>query len=52
MGPYTQLTSEQLKDIIEDERQSDNDAMEVEMQVQDGKQIMNRNNTSSVLLSI
>jgi len=36
MGPSAQLTSEQLKEIIEDEKKTDQGSREVQKQVEDG----------------
>jgi hypothetical protein len=49
MSPSAQLTSEQLKEIIEDEKNTDKDAREVQEQVEDGEEVLDPANTSSVL---
>jgi hypothetical protein len=49
MSLSTQLTSEQLKEIIEDEKNMDKGAREVQEQVEDGEEGLDRENTSSVL---
>jgi len=46
MSPSAQLTSEQLKDIIEDEKKTDRGAREVQEQV-DGEKVLDPDNTSS-----
>jgi len=51
MSPSAQLTSEQLKEIIEDEKKTDKDAREVQEQV-DGKEDLDPDNTSSVLNTV
>ena len=51
MSPSAQLTSEQLKEIIEDEKKTDQGAREVQEQV-DGMENLNPDNTSSVLNTI
>ena len=52
MSPSAQLTSEQLKEIIEDEKNTDKDAREVQEQVEDGEEVLDPANTSSVLNTI
>jgi hypothetical protein len=52
MSPSAQLTSEQLKEIIEDEKNSDKDASEVREQVEDGEEVLDPANTSSVLNTV
>jgi len=49
MSPSTQLTSEQLKEIIEDEKKTDEGAREVQEQVEDGEEVLDPENASSVL---
>jgi len=49
MSPSAQLTSEQLKEIIEDEKNTDKSAREVQEQVEDGEEVLDPANTSSVL---
>jgi hypothetical protein len=49
MSPSGQLTSEQLKEIIEDEKNTDKDAREVQEQLEDGEEVLDPANASSVL---
>jgi len=49
MSPSSQVTSEQLKHIIEDGKNRDKDASEVQEQVEDGEEVLDPANTSSVL---
>ena len=49
MSPSAQLTSEQLKEIIEDEKKTDQGAREVQEQLEDGEEVFDPENTSSVL---
>jgi len=49
---FAQLTSKQLKEIIEDERNMDKSASEVQEQVEDGEEVLNPENTSSVLNTV
>ena len=51
MSPSAQLTSEQLKEIIEDEKKTDKGAREVHEQV-DGEEDLNPDNTSPVLNTV
>jgi len=51
MSPSAQLTSEQLKEIIEDEKKTDKDAREVQEQV-DGEEVLDPDNTRSVLNTV
>jgi len=51
MSPSAQLTSDQLNEIIEDEKQIDKDATEVQKQV-GGEEDLNPDNTSSVLNTV
>jgi len=51
MSPYAQLTSEQLKEIIEDEKKTNTGAREVQEQV-DGKEAFDPDNTCSVLNTV
>jgi hypothetical protein len=44
-----QHLSKQLKEIIEDEKNTDNRAREVQEQVEDGEEVVNPENTSEVL---
>jgi len=48
MSPSAQLSSEQLKDNIEDEKKTDQGAREVQEQVEDGKKVINPDSASSV----
>jgi len=48
MSPSAQLTSEQLKVIIEDEQNTDKGAREVQELVEDGEEVHDPENTSSV----
>jgi len=52
MSPSPQLTSEQLKEIIEDEKNTDKGAREVQEQVEDGEVVLDPANTSSVLNTV
>ena len=52
MSPSAQLTCEQLKQIIEDEKNTDKGAREVEEQVEDSEEVLDRANTSSVLNTV
>jgi len=52
MSLSAQLTSEQLKEIIEDERNTDKSAREVPEQVEDGGEIIDPENTSPVLNTV
>ena len=52
MSPSAQLTSEQLKEIIEDEKNTDKDAREVQEQLEDGEEVLDPANTSSVLNTV
>jgi len=49
MGTSARLTSEQLKGIIKDEKKTDQSAREVQEQVEDGEEVLDPTNTSSVL---
>jgi len=49
MSPAVQLILEQLKEIIEDEKNTDKGAREVQEQVEDGEEVLDPANTSSVL---
>jgi len=48
MSPSAQLTSEQLKEIIEDEKKSDKGAREIQEQVEDGSEDLDPEITSFV----
>jgi len=52
MSLSAQLTSEQLKEIIEDEKNTDKSAREVQQQVEDGEEVLDPDNTSSVLNTV
>jgi len=52
MSPSAQLTSEQLNEIIEDEKNTDKGAREVQEQVEDGVEVLHRTNTISVLTMV
>jgi len=49
MSLYAQLTSDHLKEIIEYEKNTDKSAREVQQQVEDGEEVLDPDNTSSVL---
>jgi hypothetical protein len=51
MSPSAQLTSEQLKESIEDKKNTDNGSKEIQEQV-DGEEILNPDNTGSVLSTV
>jgi len=48
MSLSTQLTSEQQNEIIEDEMNTNKSAREVQEQVEDGEEVLDPENTSSV----
>jgi len=48
MSLSAQHTSEQLKEIIEDEKNTDRSAREVQEQVQDGEEVVDPENATSV----
>jgi hypothetical protein len=52
MSPSAQLTSAQLKEIIEDEKRTDQGAREVQEQVEDGEEVLDPDNTSTVLSTV
>jgi len=52
LSPSTQLTSEQLKEIIEDEKKTDQAAREVQEQVEDGEVVLDPDNASAVLSTV
>jgi len=52
MSPSAQLTSEQLKEIIEDEKMTDQGARKVQKQVEDGEEVLDPDNASSVLSTV
>jgi hypothetical protein len=49
MSPSAQLTSEQLKEILEDDMNTDKGAREVRKQVEDGEEVLDPANRRSVL---
>ena len=52
MSPSAQLTSEQLKNIIEDKKKTDKGPRVVQEQVEDGEEVLNPENTRSVLSTV
>jgi len=52
MSPSAQLSSEQLKEIIEDKKKTNQGAREVQEQVEDGEEVLDPDNTSSVLSTV
>jgi len=52
MSPTTQLTPEQLEEIIEDKQNTYQGAREVQEQVEDGEEVLDPANTSSVLNTV
>jgi len=52
MSPSAQLTSEQLKEIIEDEKKPDQGSREVQEEVEDGEEVLDPDTTSSVLSTV
>jgi len=52
MSLSAQLTSEQLKEIIENEKNTEKSAREVQEQVEDGEEVLNPENTSSGLNTV
>jgi len=52
MSLSVQLTSEQLKEIIEDEKDTDKSARDVQEQVEAGEEVLDPENTSSVLNTV
>jgi len=52
MSRSAPLTSEELKEIIEDEKNTDKGAREVQEQVQDGEEVLDPTNTGSVLNTV
>jgi len=48
MSPSAQLTLEQLKEIIEDEKKTNQGSREVQEPVEDGEEVLDPDNTSSV----
>jgi len=49
MSLCAQLLSRQLKEIIEDEKNTDRSAREVQERVEDGEEVLDPDNTSSIL---
>jgi len=49
MSPYAQLTSEQLKEIMGDQSNTDKSTWDVQMQVENAEGVLDQANTSSVL---
>jgi len=52
MSPSTQLASEQLKEIIEEEKKTDKGAREVQEQVEDGEEVLDPDNSISILSTV
>jgi len=52
MSPSAQLTSEQLEEIIADEKNTENGAREVQEEVEDGEEVLDPANTGSVLNTV
>ena len=52
MSPSAQLTSEKLKEIIEEEKKTDQGARKVQEQVEDGEEVLDPENTRSVLSTV
>ena len=52
MSPSAQLTSEQVKEIIEDEKKINNGAREVQEQVEDGKEVLDPDYSILVLSTV
>jgi len=52
MSPSAQLTSEQMKEIIEDEMKTDQGEREVQEQVEDGEEVLDPDDASSVLSTV
>ena len=52
MSQSAQLTSEQLKEIIENEKKTDQSAREVQEQVEDGEEVLDPDKTNSVLSTV
>jgi len=48
MSSSTQLVSEQLKEIVEEKKNTDTGAREVQEEVEDGEEVLDPANTSSV----
>jgi len=52
MSLSAQLTSKQLKEIIEDEKNTDKSTRDIQKQVEDGVEVLYPENLSSVLSSV
>jgi len=52
MSLTVQLVSEQLKDIIEDDKNTDKSGREVQEQVEDGEEVLDPDNSSSLLNTV
>jgi len=52
LSPSARLTLEHLKEIIADENKTDNGAWELQEQVEDGEEVLDPENTSSVLNTV
>jgi hypothetical protein len=52
MRPSTQLTSAQLNEMIEDEKNTEKSPREVQTQVEDGEEVLDPANTSLVLNTV
>jgi hypothetical protein len=52
MSPSAQLTSEQLNEIIEEEKKTDQGSTGVQEQVEDGEEVLDPDNPSSVLSTV
>jgi len=52
MSLTVQLVSEQLKDIIEDDKNTDKSGREVQKQVEDGEEVLDPDNWSSLLNTV
>ena len=52
MSPSAQLTSEQLKEIIENKTKTNKSAREVQEEVEDGEEVLNPDSTSSILSTV
>ena len=52
MSPSAQLTSEQLKEIIEDEMKTDQGSREVQEKVEGSEAVLDPDNTNSVLSTV
>jgi hypothetical protein len=52
MSPSGQLTSEQVKEIIENEQTTHPGAREVQEKVEDGEEVLDPGNTCSIMLTV